>query len=87
MKIKINLQIFIFIIIFVLTHQIEMYSWVMLFAFLHEMGHLLTGIIIGLKPKSLSIMPFGLTVVFETYGKKKIIEIKKLLIAMARSSC
>jgi len=82
-QVKVNLQIFVFIIIFVLTRQIEIYSWLMLFAFVHEMGHLVVGIMLGLKPKSLHIMPFGLTVVFETYSKKKTVEIKKLLIAIA----
>ena len=87
MQIKINLQIFIFIAIFILTHQIELYSWIMLFAFLHEIGHLIVGVILKLKPKSLHIMPFGLTVVFETYTKKKMIEIKKIAIAASRASC
>ena len=88
MQIKINLQIFIFIIIFIATHQIAIYSLLMLFAFIHEMGHLITGMMLGLKPKSLHIVPFGLTVVFETYTKqKKIIEIKKIAIALARTTC
>lgn len=83
MQIKINLQIFLFIIIFVLTHQIEIYAWIMLFAFIHELGHMLAGLILKLKPKSLSFMPFGISITFETYEYKKLIEIKKILIAIA----
>lgn len=83
MQIKINLQIFLFIIIFVLTHQIEIYAWIMLFAFIHELGHMLAGLILKLKPKSLSFMPFGISVTFETYEYKKLIEVKKILIAIA----
>lgn len=83
MQIKVNLQIFLFIIIFALTHQIEIYGWIMLFAFIHELGHMFAGIILKLKPKSLSFMPFGISITFETYEYKKIIEIKKILIAMA----
>jgi stage IV sporulation protein FB len=55
----------------------------MLFIFLHEIGHLVTGIALGLMPKSLSITPFGLTVVFEAFSKRKRVEFKKILIAVA----
>lgn len=83
MQIKVNLQIFLFIIIFALTHQIEVYGWIMLFAFIHELGHMLAGIVLKLKPKSLSFMPFGISITFETYEYKKLVEIKKILIAIA----
>lgn len=83
MQIKINLQIFLFIIIFILTHQIEIYSYIMIFAFIHEIGHMLAGIILKLKPKSLNLMPFGVSITFEDYTYKKLIEIKKILIALA----
>ena len=85
MQIKINLQIFLFIIIFALTHQIEIYGWIMLFAFIHELGHMLAGMLLGLKPKSLNFMPFGISVTFETYGYKRLIEIKKILIFVRQS--
>ena len=83
MQIKVNLQIFLFIIIFVITHQIEIYAWVMLFAFIHELGHLIAGIFLKLKPKTLSLMPFGISITFEAYGYKKLIEIKKIILAIA----
>ena len=83
MQIKINLQIFLFIIIFAITHQIEIYGWIMLFAFVHELGHMIAGILLKLKPKSLSFMPFGISITFETYEYKKLIEIKKIIIAIA----
>lgn len=83
MQIKINLQIFLFIIIFILTHQIEIYAWIMLFAFIHELGHMMAGLILKLKPKELSLMPFGISITFETYEYKKLIEIKKILIAIS----
>lgn len=81
MHIKINLQIFLFIIIFILTNQIEIYAWIMLFAFIHELGHMTAGILLKLKPKSLNLMPVGISITFETYGYKKLIEVKKILIA------
>lgn len=94
MQIKLNLKIFIFIIIFLLTRQIEIYGILMLFAFFHEMGHLFCGIIMGFKPKTLSISPVGLSISFQIkadeYNKKIIkgnkLALKKLYIALARTN-
>lgn len=83
MQIKVNLQIFLFIIIFALTHQIQIYGFIMLFAFIHELGHMLAGLFLKLRPKELSFMPFGISISFETYGYKRLLEIKKMLIAIA----
>lgn len=81
MKIKVNLQIFIFALIFYLTKQIKIYTILMVFAFLHEVGHLIAGILLGLKVKSINIMPFGVSINFEDYSNKYII--KKIVIAIA----
>lgn len=83
MRIKINLQIFIFIIIFIFTKQIKIYAYLMIFAFIHELGHLFTGILLGLKPETLKIMPFGISIIFKTYKKRRNKHIKKILIAFA----
>lgn len=89
MHIKINLRIFIFIIIFGLTRQIGIYGILMLFAFFHELGHLFTGIVLGFRPESLSVNPLGLSINFrvcaQDYNKKllkgNVLALKKLLIA------
>ena len=83
MQIKVNLQIFLFIIIFILTHQIEIYSYIMIFAFIHELGHMVAGLLLKLKPKSICLMPFGVSLTFETYEYKKLVELKKIIIALA----
>lgn len=84
MQIKVSLQIFIFIIIFYLTKQIEVYAILMLLAFLHECGHLLAGLLLKLKPKKLEINPFGVAIIFEEFGSKdNKFEMKKILIALA----
>ena len=57
MQIKLNLQIFMFALFFFITKQIEVYFVFMLFAFLHEMGHMLIGIALGFKLKKLEILP------------------------------
>ena len=46
-------------------------------------GHIFAGLLLKLKPKKLSIMPFGLAVTFESYGYRKLVETKKILIAFA----
>lgn len=89
MKIKLYLKIFIFIIIFILTRQIDIYGILMSFALIHELGHMLAGILLGFKPKELEIMPMGLSVAFESapknYNKKikktNLLTIKKIVIA------
>lgn len=85
MNIKINLKVFLFAIIFYFTKQIHIYALLMLFAFCHEMGHLICGVLMGLKPKSLKIMPMGLSIEFEIYSKniKDKLQIKKIWIALA----
>ena len=67
MKIKVNIQIFAIIIILLLTKQIEMYSWLMLFAFIHEIAHMCAGMALKLKPEMLEIEPFGVGIVFESF--------------------
>lgn len=91
MNIKIDIKIFIFAIIFFITNRIEIYASVMIFALIHELGHLICGIIIGFKPENLSIMPYGIKLNFklnfDDYNikikKGNMITIKKIVIALA----
>ena len=91
MQVKINLRIFIFIIIFLITRQIEMYGLLMLFAFLHELGHLFMGIMLGFKPQNLCINPMGISIKFKInlkdYNNKIIranyLTLKKIIVAIA----
>lgn len=67
-----------------------MYGLLMIFAFFHELGHLLTGVILGFRPQSLSINPVGLSVSFrikaEDYNEKvkngNMLALKQLCIAL-----
>ena len=91
MRFRIDLKIFIFLIIFYFTKQIEIYAMIMLFALIHELGHLLAGILMGMKPEKIELMPFGVSISFkirvEEYNKKikkgNMLEIKKILVALA----
>lgn len=91
MSIKINIKIFACILIFYLTKQIEIYAMFMIFAIVHEMAHLICGIVMGLKPKTLKIMPVGVCIEFGTrladynnkVKKSNQLAIKKIIIAIA----
>lgn len=91
MRFRIDLKIFIFLIIFYFTKQIEIYTMIMLFALIHELGHLLMGLLMGMKPEKIELMPFGVSISFkikvEEYNKKikkgNLLEIKKIVIALA----
>ncbi len=91
MNIKIDIKIFIFAIIFFITNRIEIYASVMIFALIHELGHLICGVVIGFKPENLTIMPYGIKlnfrINFNDYNKKikkgNMITIKKIIIALA----
>lgn len=90
MQIKINLKIVFFIIVFFITKQIKVYGILMIFAFFHELGHLVAGILLGFKPKSITINPLGLAINFKTkiddYNNKILkantLAVKKMIIAI-----
>lgn len=83
MKIRIDLKILIFLIIFYFTGQIKLYLLVMFFSVIHEIGHIIIGIILKMKPQKLELMPFGLSVSFYTDFSEKNFNIKEILVAAA----
>ena len=91
MRFKVDLKIFIFLILFFFTKQIYTYVTIMFFAIIHELGHLATGLILGMKPEKIEIMPYGVSISFklnmDDYNKKlnkgNMLEIKKIIVALA----
>ena len=91
MRFKIDLKIFLFIILFYFTKQLELYALIMIFAILHELGHLCAGLISGFKPEKLEIKPYGISILFQLFPKEyntKVkngnkLELKKIFIALA----
>ena len=87
MSIKLDLKIFLFLFLFLLTSQIEIYIVLMVFAIIHEIGHLIAGLILKFKPEEIKLTPVGLQIQFkvndEEYKIKnaKILNIKKAIIA------
>lgn len=91
LKIRIDFKILIFLALFYLTNQIEIYLTVMFFSMIHELGHIVMGLILKLKPEKIEIMPCGLSVSFKINAndlKHKIkngnlLELKNIFIAIA----
>mgnify|MGYP000531315118 CR=1 FL=1 len=91
MSIKIDLKIFLFAIVFWFTKQIKIYAILMILGLIHELGHMICGICLGLKPSSIKITPVGFQILFKNcvqdYNKKikkgNEVCIKKIAIAFA----
>lgn len=89
MSIKVDLKIFLFMVIFYFTKQIEIYVALMIFALIHEMAHLICGLALKFKPTSIKVNPCGFQISFlisaseyNANGKVKL-SIKKIIIALA----
>ena len=82
MRITIDLKIFLFALIFIITKQIEFYAILMIYAVIHELGHLFWGLILKLKPEAFSITPFGLQISFKTEPNLYNTKIKKAIYYM-----
>ena len=77
MEFKIDIKIFLIALVFLLINQIYMYILFMIFAIIHECFHLLAGIILGYKVKSIRIMPLGLSIAFNEKEEEYNTKIKK----------
>lgn len=81
MRIRIDLKIFIFLALFYFTHQLRIYLIIMLFSIIHEIGHIIVGLILKMKLEKIEIMPFGITASF--YSDFKESKIKEIFVALA----
>ncbi len=91
MILRIDLKIFLILILFYFTKQLEIYSLIMIFAIIHELCHLFAGLVLKMKVKRITIMPVGLSIEFKVPYQDlniKILksnkhELKKIFIAIA----
>lgn len=83
MRVRIDLKILIFLVILHFTNQIRIYLILMLFCIIHEIGHILAGLILKMKPEKLEIMPFGLSISFYKEINNKKTNIKEICVAIA----
>lgn len=90
MQIKIDIKILIFILIFFVLKEEDLYLIFLIYAIIHELIHMITGLVLGMNPYIFNIMPFGASISFKedanSYNKKIIKgnmnNIKRLLIAI-----
>ena len=88
---RIDLKIFLILILFYFTNQIEIYTLIMIFAIIHELTHLFIGLVLKMKIKRITLMPVGLSIEFKIpyedlnikILKSNKLELKKILIAIA----
>ena len=71
MRIKVDVKIFFIIILYIFMQSTKIFALTFIFILLHELGHLVTGITIGLKIKKINIHISGLSVEFENYEKQR----------------
>lgn len=91
MSVKIDLKIFLWIIIFYFFHQAELYVLLIFFAFVHEIGHLTAGLLLGYEPSGIRITPVGVSINFkekrnsynQKIGKGNKRDIEEMIIALA----
>ena len=91
MCIKFDIKILLFLAMFYITNQHKMYLLFLAFIFLHEIAHLIVGIILGVIPTHFEIKPIGCSISFrykiDDYNKKilkgNLAELKKIIIYLA----
>lgn len=91
MRFRVDIKIFLFLLIFLFTNQIEIYVMILFFCFIHELAHLLTGLILGMKLNKMELNPLGLSISFalqpNDYNikikKGTLLSLKKFLVAIA----
>ncbi len=91
MQFKIDIKIFLFIVVFYITGQLWLYAIILGFAVIHEFGHLITGILVGMRPTKMELKPYGVSISFslmtKDYNRKilkaNLLEIKKIIVAIA----
>jgi len=71
MKIEINLKIIFVLILFLILNNIDTYIIFLIFVLMHEIAHLIVGLLIGGKPRKMYLNPLGVYLEFYSYGKKK----------------
>ena len=91
MKFRVDLKIILFLILFYITNQMKIYLIIMAFALLHELAHLVVGIILKFKPQEMELMPFGFYITLgakiEDYNKhilkSNMVQLKYIFVAIA----
>ena len=91
MHIKFDLKVILFVLFFFILGFEKLYLLFLIFAIIHELSHMVVGILLGFEPSKIQIMPFGAYINFKidikSYNTKilkgTICSLKKLFVALA----
>lgn len=81
MKAKVDLKIFFILLLYILTQKVEIFTITFIFIILHEIGHIVSGILLGLKINKLELNIAGISLEFKNYGKER--KINNIIIDLA----
>lgn len=81
MKIEINLKIILLSILFFILKEFDIYMIFLAFIILHEIAHMVVGMLVGLRPKVFKINPLGVSIEFYMYQSRK--SYKKIITYLA----
>lgn len=81
MKIKVDFKIFLILILYLIIQKTEILTLAIIFILLHEIGHIVSGITLGLKIKKIKFTIAGIALEFANYGKER--KINKIIIDFA----
>ncbi len=81
MKAKVDLKIFFILLLYILTQRVEIFTITFIFIILHEIGHIVSGILLGLKINKLQLNIAGISLEFKNYGKER--KINNIIIDLA----
>lgn len=81
MKAKVDLKIFFIVLLYVLMQKVEIFTITFIFIILHEIGHIVSGIILGLKINKMEVNIAGISLEFKNYGKER--KINNIIIDLA----
>lgn len=91
MHIKFDLKVILFVLFFFILGFEKLYLLFLIFAIIHELSHMVVGILLGFEPSKIQIMPFGAYINFKidikSYNTKilkgTICSLKKLFVSFA----
>ena len=84
MKIEVNLKIILLLILLIFLNKIKIYIIFITFILMHELSHMIIGILLGFKPKILRLNPLGISIEFYNYDENsKVNRLKRIFTYLA----
>lgn len=81
MKIKVDIKIFLILALYIIIKKKQILLFTIIFILLHELGHIIVGLLLGLKISTIKFNIAGISIEFKNYGEKR--ELNKILVIVA----